>query len=336
MKKSFYFCLLFSLFQLSLMPSAKGSDQSADTIWIKLKNETLIRLTGHDLDRKFQASFDFKPVLTGFLSNWGRLDHQLPSFEKMNILYESNDKSKIRISEGNRTQCFLFSRKDSFVFAVPDTHVLEFNYRNIKTRIYFSDLNQLKDLAAMNTREIFASVKKDMDTGNSVVKKIYPVNRWYSFSEKDELTLVHMEVLSYKQADILEIGAGTNVQVLKGVWAGSFSFSLSAIAGNKLVHRNKISLFYDLVYDFAPGNAPFENHINHFAGIGYAHSDSNHAWSGISLNYLVKRQGDLFEKNTFNIGLTHGLNNRIEVQPMIYFHDFFRNVYPSLKFGVHF
>jgi hypothetical protein len=75
-------------------------------------------------------------------------------------------------------------------------------------------------------------------------------------------------------------------------------------------------------------------------GIGFDTNASNNPekpyWIGVSASYLVKRQGELFEKNSFTVGISRTFRERIKVEPKLYFNDFFKNAYPSLKIGVTF
>ena len=140
--------------------------------------------------------------------------------------------------------------------------------------------------------------------------------------------------------DEMQLSLGTSIQNLKGVWAGSINAKIAFVFGRKMVLKNKYSVQSDWIYDFSSQEQGFQKHVNHFVGLGYDHNFSNDpknsSWYGISASYLIKRNGDFFNKNTFNIGITHSINNHIEIQPMIYFNDFFKNAYPSLKIVVGF
>ena len=58
--------------------------------------------------------------------------------------------------------------------------------------------------------------------------------------------------------------------------------------------------------------------------------------AGFSLSYLMHKEGEFFDKNTFRISVGGvGIkNNRILLQPVIYFHDFFRGITPGLRLSV--
>jgi hypothetical protein len=58
----------------------------------------------------------------------------------------------------------------------------------------------------------------------------------------------------------------------------------------------------------------------------------------ISFGWLVHREGDLFEKNSYRlfIGHTKLVRNNLILQPGMYFHDFFRGVTPAVNLGIDF
>jgi hypothetical protein len=53
-----------------------------------------------------------------------------------------------------------------------------------------------------------------------------------------------------------------------------------------------------------------------------------------SIGYLVNRDGDYFNKNTFKIGLPGMEFRNFLIQPQFFFNDFFKQFYPSLRFRV--
>ena len=56
----------------------------------------------------------------------------------------------------------------------------------------------------------------------------------------------------------------------------------------------------------------------------------------VSLGYLVYRKGEYYEKNTFRLGMGRLRLVKTSIEPMIYFHDFFRGVSPGLRIMQHF
>ena len=325
---------------------AKAGKYYADTVRIELNNGAMIELCGEDLTRHFADKYEINKKLSEFLNHWDLLKiESLSANKKMLIRYdEATWEPKIIISEQNSPECYTFTnRKDSFVL-VPSQkgHILELIVKDIKVRIFFENFSQLHMIELLNTELVFSMLKKEIINGNKLDPKNMAIIRWYKLNDNNTLSSVY-ETCSLRAPngnDALQISLGTSIQNLKGVWAGSFNAKIALALGRKMVLKNKYSFQSEWMYDFSSGEQGFQKHINQFVGLGYDHNFSNDpknsSWYGVSASYLLKRNGEFFNKNTFNIGLSRALNNHIEIQPMIYFNDFFKNAYPSLKIAVSF
>ncbi|TAE62265.1 MAG: hypothetical protein EAY68_08865 [Bacteroidetes bacterium] len=67
--------------------------------------------------------------------------------------------------------------------------------------------------------------------------------------------------------------------------------------------------------------------------------ESNKPWvfsSNVSIGYLVGRRGDFFKPNTFKIGLPAARSNMLQIEPELFFHNFFKGFSPSLKLTMFF
>ncbi len=97
-----------------------------------------------------------------------------------------------------------------------------------------------------------------------------------------------------------------------GLWEPYFFFSRDA--GNKLItSRNDfITLKYTAVH-FKRENNKLQTTEN------------------VSVGYLIRRQGNWFEKNTFKVGIPGFLAGNLMFEPEFFFNDLFRNFSPSLK-----
>ena len=53
----------------------------------------------------------------------------------------------------------------------------------------------------------------------------------------------------------------------------------------------------------------------------------------LSLGYLIRKSGDLYEENTFKLGLGRyaAFAGSLRIEPTFYFHDFFKEFSPSLR-----
>lgn len=346
MKKIIFLVGFMLILNIRFAQVAKADNYYADTVRIVLNNGSMIELCGKDLTKHFPDKFEINKKMSEFLNHWDLLKIEgLSPNKKMLIRYdEATWEPKIIISEQNSSECYTFTnRKDSFVLVPPQKgHILELIVKDIKVRIFFIDFSQLQVIELLNTELVFSMLKKEIPNGNKLGPPNMATNRWYKLNDNNTLSSVY-ETCSPRSRngnDAMEISLGTNIQNLKGVWAGSFNAKIAFVFGQKMVLKNKYSFQSDWIYDFSSSEQQFQKHVNHFVGLGYDRNISNDpkksSWYGISASYLIKRNGDFFNKNTFNIGITHSINNHIEIQPMIYFNDFFKNAYPSLKIGVGF
>jgi hypothetical protein len=65
--------------------------------------------------------------------------------------------------------------------------------------------------------------------------------------------------------------------------------------------------------------------------------DTDHVLFGIYLGRVMTRNGDIFERNTWNLSMTVAARGIVKIQPEVYFNGFFsRNVMPSLRVQVGF
>jgi hypothetical protein len=58
--------------------------------------------------------------------------------------------------------------------------------------------------------------------------------------------------------------------------------------------------------------------------------------AAVSLGYLIRRKGDFFEKNTFRLGAGNIQMKKTNVEPFIYFNNFFKGVTPAIRITQYF
>ncbi len=83
---------------------------------------------------------------------------------------------------------------------------------------------------------------------------------------------------------------------------------------------------------------------NDFLTLNYAQGgttayDAKKAFSfstAVSLGYLIRRKGDFFEKNTFRLGAGNIQMNKTNIEPFMYFNNFFKGVTPAIRITQYF
>lgn len=56
----------------------------------------------------------------------------------------------------------------------------------------------------------------------------------------------------------------------------------------------------------------------------------------LSLGYLIKRNGEWFDKSTFKLGLPAVRSGWLQLEPEFYFNNFFKNFSPTIKLTIHY
>ncbi len=155
-------------------------------------------------------------------------------------------------------------------------------------------------------------------------------------------------VLGSSQGDFLELDAVANVQNYKNYFDPSVTLGARAVIFNKIFNY-EIGLAWEKHFLFAKdqqGN--LQSYRSNFITLelgrkslrphektdGPTFSFADH----LSVSYLVSQQRTLFDPHTFRIA-TGGVtwkNDRIRLEPLIYFHDFFKNATPGLRLSLSF
>lgn len=98
-------------------------------------------------------------------------------------------------------------------------------------------------------------------------------------------------------------------------------------------YRYYYYLSYDWNFSFAENG---DRSINGFLNLSTLETQfvpRLNAMGGIDMGYLIFRQGDVFEKNTFRIGLGFK-GDFFYVSPQLYFPGSFKGVYPGLRLNI--
>ncbi len=200
----------------------------------------------------------------------------------------------------------------------------------------FFYLDNLKDLSKLSGE----AFEKQISYAQSLIpdgrKKI---NGWLKWDGNDNFESHFLSETSPYSLDMIELTAGLGAGVIKNQWANDINFRAGLGFGKKGIMRNNYFAEFKMVYDFSnSGNKLFS--INSFLSLGWEHNYSNSPekakWVGFSVGYLVDRNTDFFEKNTWKLTLRKNINQTISVNPELYFNEFFKNVYPGIQIGINF
>jgi len=146
--------------------------------------------------------------------------------------------------------------------------------------------------------------------------------------------------------DYLELFATVNVQNYKNYFVPSFSLGGRLTITNRYrTFKFEPGLFWEPHFVFAKDAAgKLNTYRNDFLTFTYAQGgmqdyDSKKDFSfstSLSVGYLIHREGDYFDKNTFRLGMGKLKWYKTTIEPSMYFNNFFKGVTPGIRITQHF
>lgn len=282
--------------------------------------------------------------------------------KKINELLKAIENVEINTPEDGKKICISYSaliegeeqdfkklhlssvQNENKTIIVKDGELLETDFGNVILQIEDKDylirlyLNSLDDAQKVNSKEFIEKLKV---ADNVVPKGRKKINVWLKENNSESFNSYFLdETPPYCTLDQLELNAGIITGLIKNKFVTGFDFQIGLTFAKKGIMKSKYFAVYELVYDFSnpPEGKSFVS--NDFLSVGYDRNFSlnpNKAnWYGFSLGYLVNRNNDFFEKNTFKISIHKQFNRNVSLKPEVYFNDFFKNVYPGLRVQISF
>ena len=141
--------------------------------------------------------------------------------------------------------------------------------------------------------------------------------------------------------DILQFNFLVNVQNYKNYFVPSFSLGARFTLTNRdRTFKWEPGLFWEPHFIFAKDNQnKLRTYRNDFLTLTYAQGGTkdhdakkDFAFSAVfSLGYLIRREGDFFDKQTFRFGAGKIQLAKTNIEPCLYFNNFFRGVTPGIR-----
>ncbi len=129
----------------------------------------------------------------------------------------------------------------------------------------------------------------------------------------------------------LELGAGAGL--VRNNWVTDISLGVGVDFNKKGAHRYPY-ISTNMLFDFSENK---EINVNTFLNLGYGWNVTKFSPRKdklfVELGYLISRQGDLFEENTFRFGFKWSPVKGVYVNPHIYASDGLSNIYPGVRIG---
>ncbi|MFA9370100.1 MAG: hypothetical protein ACERIH_00110 [Labilibaculum antarcticum] len=330
------------LFLFSIKVFAEENKFHSDTIRMQMPNGTTIESrSNYDGKHDLAGNLEIKNILSDFLTRWATLNikeldpnkaYHIKCTAEKEYIHLKNNQNIISIEEIAIQKKIYFPVDTAIALVIKGNNKLELSS---KLAIYFNTIKQLKELIEYDFTQILNNTDNEVLKSSDWYLKSSPFVAWVKIQNDNTAELLHQNNTLSANDDQLILTAGTSLENVKGNWNGSFYTRMTVQLGNKNLARQAFSLGYEWMYDFSSG----KENINHWVSLGYQRNFSKDPdkgnWFGLNLGYLAKRNGDLFEKDSFRLGIEKKINKNISIVPQIYFNDFFKDPYPGFKIKIH-
>ena len=294
-----------------------------DTIVVYIDNQVEIKLSVADYST-FNNNSEAYIILMSFQSLLPGISARLDSNAPEKVSYDGED--KLFVEPGDLKYQFLLDDNGIKDTGFRDVAIL--SNENTYVMITTTDLSKVSDL---QLQKCFSDVitKLPQHRNNSYTAV-------YACSD-GKVTLLEDELGLDASLDMLGLTAGTGASLIKNRWAADLSAELFFSFNKKGVLRYNPYISTNLIFDFDSEN---KMNVNTFLNVGHRWNlekkPGSPDWLGVEVGYLVNRQGDLFGKNTYKLGLNWSLfkGRSVYVSPQLYFSDNFNTVYPAVRIGI--
>jgi hypothetical protein len=208
-------------------------------------------------------------------------------------------------------------------------------------------LNQISDLPVIQASDLdWALTTLKADLGSNLYQS--PRNQYYNYFTAS-YNVVTQKKISPGGSELKGFARRTRftpytqvgLQYVRGTWAPSIGAGFELVRDVYTNQRQHFALLWE-PYFFFRSNAAAGGKVrmdrNDFVTFKYKYnmyaSNNNKQLNfatNVSLGYLVNREGDWLERNTFKFTLPGLQTKNILLEPEFFFNDFFKQFSPSLK-----
>lgn len=209
-----------------------------------------------------------------------------------------------------------------------------------------SDINNLPDNAL--DKALHDLLLKDMEKQFKADPMKYESGRYYAaykVETNERIAPKNFKHVIWGRSAGLDLYVQSGIQYLRGSWIPSAGAGLIYFQTNtRSFEKKSFALFWEpnFVFSRDVNNSivvvrnDFLTFKFHQEYKMYGNNPTILRYENASLGYLINRNGNFFEKNTFKFSLPGLQTKNVLLEPEFYFNDFFKNFSPSLKLTLFF
>jgi hypothetical protein len=371
MKKNI--CLLMLLISITeiLCAQANRSDRAFEVpeniiinrrFWINLEKGNKMQIEVTDInDLKAVANID--SLLQVFLSDIAPLKDSLSdplTSKRIDYITDAQGRKKIRFQQVQaKGASFLISKGDLsslrteqdtiHIIGVivnppkPQERISRSNPRYYHFTFYLNDMNELTGYMNGGLKQKIAVIQNNV---NGRWPLILGGGDHYLKADRTISAGAPKGFTQGGSGDFLILNFSANIQNYKNYFVPSFSLGSRFILTNRdRTFKWEPGLFWEPHFIFARDNQnKLRTYRNDFLTLTYAQGGTKNynprndfAFSAVlSLGYLIHREGEYFDKNSFRLGAGKIQLAKTNIEPCFYFNNFFKGVTPGIRITQYF
>lgn len=327
--------LLLLLFSLTPLLSFSQSQNETDQIIINVEHPQAIISINLQSVKDVTSFWDFHKEIDMVVRNMENLDVDTTDPDlttKIIVTVSSNKETKLQLRQYLPEDIrYIQDENMNLHKTLKDSLVIRYPFNQNVTIA----LNSMEDLQLLRLMKWDDLLEEYSVTSNyrrihrrEIVKDVLLLK-----DKNHKLQRIETDKSSNDQLLIsLYLGTGVYNNNLIMHLGSEFSFQFAG----KSYFKQCIGLSFESLLDFEEQNGKTERRINGFIDLFYEFNTTQ--WSSktpnffrFNLGYLTTRNSELFEKNTFRLGVTKDLGHNLRITPELYFIGKFNKANPGLK-----
>ncbi|MEN9569869.1 MAG: hypothetical protein RL172_1100 [Bacteroidota bacterium] len=367
MKKTLVLLLLVTSIQQHLYAQNKKADQWFSIpeevvinrrFFIDLDKGNSLKIEMTDIT-ELAAAQNIDAVLQGFLTDIAALGDSFANpltAKRVDYLVDDKGRKKIRFQQfapkgnsflvNNGELAALKTEQDTICIIVaavnappPQDLVSHASKRYYQYTFY---LNDVKDLELLFKNNLLSEKLNSLQNNYNSSWKRVPGTDSYQLTKDNGVTANRPKGYGTRQGrDFVTLLATANIQNYKNYFVPSFSVGARfTLANSARTFKREIGLYWEPNFIFTRDAAgKLQTQRNDFVTLtfsqgGITEHDPAKPFlfsADFSLGWLQRRKGEVFDKNTFRLGIGKIQMQKTTVEPCLYFNNFFKGVTPGIR-----
>lgn len=298
-----------------------------DSIYI-FSSGLLITLKTRDLAWLIESELQLNTLIEDFQRVYSAQRNHLPPMNHYKLSYSYYFQSIIK-EELDTTAAYYYQLSSNTIKRIVDWNECHILSPGVKIEMKFMNDSVLLDPRLPQLVNKILSMKTQKEWNKLSVAWVNNVDSSGKFSPYNENITQRFTYTENKATPSVDLHMSTGLSFIKTAPALQAEVKL-AYTWDNAGYKTSYCLSYDWNFSFDENDTRSINSFVNLSGLEDKFLTKLKTMAGIDMGYLVFRQGDLYEKNTFRLGF--GFKGDFwYFSPQMYFPGKFKGVYPGLR-----